>query len=478
MNRMSFTRAGVPAITAPARRTPFVGASLIGAALITASIATASTAFAHGSMAKPISRVYSGFLEDPQSPDSAAVAAAIAVGGTQPFYDWTEVVNFYPGTPQQQMNVPYASFIPDGEIASGGNPKYAGLDLVRDDWPTTPMESGPFEFVFYTPTPHDPSVFHAWITSSDWNPLQPLNWGQLESLPIGPVTKVGNEYRFNAIIPARSGKHCIYVIWQRLDPVGEGFYSLSDVDFGSAPVKECPADLNDDGTINGADLATVLGAWNTPGADLTEDGTTDGADLAVVLGAWGACGADCDGNGVSDAAEIAAGAPDCNVNGVPDSCEALADCDGDGIVDVCAILQELVEDCNQNLIPDSCEIAAGGDANGDGYLDACQIFGLTYSWSVSSQWSGGFVGALTIQNGSDQMIHGWTLKFTTPGYTIGNLWDGVLIGQANGVATVANETWNGHVHEGESVTIGFVGNGTPAPPTSVILNQSPVLPAP
>ncbi|MBX3356575.1 MAG: lytic polysaccharide monooxygenase [Phycisphaeraceae bacterium] len=467
---------GMPAPLA--HRTPPIGAK---GALAAASIALAlagTIAHGHGSMSKPISRVYSGFLENPQSPQSAAVQAAIALGGTQPFYDWNEVVNFHPGSPQQQMAIPYHLTIPNGELASGGNPKFKGLDLVRDDWPTTPMSAGPNELIFYATTPHDPSIFRAWITSADWNPLQPLNWNQMEELTLGPVMKLANEYRFNTIIPARTGKHCLYVIWQRLDPVGEGFYSISDVDFGSAPVKECPADLNNDGSINGADLAIVLGAWNTPSGDLNGDGVTDGADIAVVLGSWGACGADCDGNGIPDAVEIANGAPDCNMNGIPDWCETLADCDGDGIIDLCAILAGVVEDCNMNLIPDSCEIVEGGDANGDGYLDDCQLFGLTWTWSVSNNWGSGFVGHLTIHNGSESMIHGWTLKFDTPGYTIQSLWDGVLMSQSNGVVTVANETWNGHVHMGESVTIGFVGLGSPASPTSVILNQSPVLPGP
>ena len=47
-----------------------------------------------------------------------------------------------------------------------------------------------------------------------------------------------------------------------------------------------PADINCDGTVNGVDLAIVLGAWGTPGADLNGDGTTDGVDLAIILGAW------------------------------------------------------------------------------------------------------------------------------------------------------------------------------------------------
>ena len=62
---------------------------------------------------------------------------------------------------------------------------------------------------------------------------------------------------------------------------------------GSSPTP-CPADLNQDGFVDGADLAIMLGAWgpcsssNCP-ADLNHSGTVDGADLALMLGAWGAC---------------------------------------------------------------------------------------------------------------------------------------------------------------------------------------------
>ena len=54
----------------------------------------------------------------------------------------------------------------------------------------------------------------------------------------------------------------------------------------SAP---CPADLNLDGVVGGADLGFLLGAWNGPDGDLNGDGTTSGADLGALLGAWGAC---------------------------------------------------------------------------------------------------------------------------------------------------------------------------------------------
>lgn len=51
----------------------------------------------------------------------------------------------------------------------------------------------------------------------------------------------------------------------------------------------CPADLDASGVVDAADLAALLGAWNTAGGDLDGSGTTDAADLAALLGAWGAC---------------------------------------------------------------------------------------------------------------------------------------------------------------------------------------------
>ena len=51
----------------------------------------------------------------------------------------------------------------------------------------------------------------------------------------------------------------------------------------------CPADLNLDGQVNAADLATLLDAWGTAGADLNGDGSTNAADLATLLDAWGTC---------------------------------------------------------------------------------------------------------------------------------------------------------------------------------------------
>lgn len=49
-----------------------------------------------------------------------------------------------------------------------------------------------------------------------------------------------------------------------------------------------PADVNNDGLVNGTDLAIVLGAWATSNAtaDIDNDGTVNGIDLALVLASW------------------------------------------------------------------------------------------------------------------------------------------------------------------------------------------------
>jgi formylglycine-generating enzyme required for sulfatase activity len=56
---------------------------------------------------------------------------------------------------------------------------------------------------------------------------------------------------------------------------------------------DCTGDLDGSGTVDGADLAVLLGAWGPcPGcvADLNGSGAVDAADLAVLLGLWnGTC---------------------------------------------------------------------------------------------------------------------------------------------------------------------------------------------
>ncbi|MBL9148575.1 MAG: S8 family serine peptidase [Phycisphaerae bacterium] len=75
------------------------------------------------------------------------------------------------------------------------------------------------------------------------------------------------------------------------DPLFVRGYGLVQAD-ATATFGRVPADLSLDGTVGGADLGIILGAWGACGdcascfADLNGDCQVDGQDLAIVLGAW------------------------------------------------------------------------------------------------------------------------------------------------------------------------------------------------
>lgn len=70
--------------------------------------------------------------------------------------------------------------------------------------------------------------------------------------------------------------------WNDL-PVSSTRYALVEA--------SCLGDFNENGWVDGADLAVILGAWGvaTGAGDLNGDAIVDAADLALLLGAWGPC---------------------------------------------------------------------------------------------------------------------------------------------------------------------------------------------
>lgn len=60
----------------------------------------------------------------------------------------------------------------------------------------------------------------------------------------------------------------------------------------NALLSPCPADLDGNGAVDGADLGMLLGNWGGAGTgDLDGNGIVNGADLGALLGAFGPCGA-------------------------------------------------------------------------------------------------------------------------------------------------------------------------------------------
>jgi predicted carbohydrate-binding protein with CBM5 and CBM33 domain len=238
-------------------RRSFVKHILAGAAAaLVASLVAAPAALGHGSMADPPSRSYKIFLDNPQTPQGDAARAAIAVSGTQAFYDWHEISRNIPG-------FDYASVIPDGELAGAGREKYAGLNLARTDWYATPMVAGARVCRFAAATAHDPSYFRAFITRDGYDPRQPLKWSDLVAIEGGETAELrgscgrdsgdchcgsggaGLSYYMTLQIPERIGRHVLFVIWQRQDPAAEVFFSTSDLDFGGVDYGEGGGDSGD-----------------------------------------------------------------------------------------------------------------------------------------------------------------------------------------------------------------------------------------
>lgn len=94
------------------------------------------------------------------------------------------------------------------------------------------------------------------------------------------------------------------------------------------------------------------------------------------------------------------------------------------------------------------------------------------SYTVNSQWPGGFGASIVITNTGTTTINGWTLQFSfANGQSITQLWNGSYT-QSGGAVTVTNLSYNGTIAPGGTVNPGFNGswNGTNTNPTAFSLN--------
>ena len=105
------------------------------------------------------------------------------------------------------------------------------------------------------------------------------------TVSIAPGQSAGN---VSVVVPAQSinGSKQFSVLLSNVS----GATLARDAAVGT--ITACRADVSHDGNVDGADLATLLGAWGACDgceSDLNGDGAVNGADIAVVLGAWGQC---------------------------------------------------------------------------------------------------------------------------------------------------------------------------------------------
>ncbi len=177
-------------------------------------------ALAHGTMEDPIARAYQCYKENPAHPISAACTAAVAVNGTQPFYDWNGV-NSTTGIKS----------IADGKLCSANHVGFEGLDLPRTDWVAktiSPDQNGNYTFVYLGTAPHATAYFDYYISKDSYDPTQPLKWSDLEFFCRANAPLVNSRYTMTCPLPNKPGNRVIYNVWQRSDSP-EAFYACIDV---------------------------------------------------------------------------------------------------------------------------------------------------------------------------------------------------------------------------------------------------------
>ncbi|MEU7008288.1 lytic polysaccharide monooxygenase [Streptomyces sp. NPDC046332] len=212
---------------------------------------TPSVAGAHGAVFNPVSRVAACYAEGPESPDSQVCKDLVADSGTQPLYDWNEV-NIANANGQHQV------VIPDGKLCSANREKYRALDWARTDWPATAVGPGSFDFKVRVTAAHS-GTMTVYITKQGFDPTKPLKWSDLDATPVAtyatPRTSADGYYNFTGTLPARTGRHIVYKVWQRNDSP-EAFYSCSDVTYGTT-AKVAGSAPSEAKIAAGADRSTV-----------------------------------------------------------------------------------------------------------------------------------------------------------------------------------------------------------------------------
>jgi chitinase len=103
---------------------------------------------------------------------------------------------------------------------------------------------------------------------------------------------------------------------------------------------------------------------------------------------------------------------------------------------------------------------------------AAAAAGLSATFTKTSDWGTGFEASYKITNASSAATTSWTLTFNLPSTEqISSLWEGTFT-RSGTLVTVHNQSWNGAIAVGGSVTVGFdvAYTGSYVPPSGCLIN--------
>ena len=434
--------------------------------IIVAQWAFTAVAFSHGSLEWPKSRVKRVYEAMNQTPRPVWAAQAISLDGEQAYYTWNQLSRNFPaainGSPQA-----YFDNIPDGQLASAGNTpttatlpghpglSFSGLDTLSPswEWPATPVTAGVNQFTFHATAPHDPSFFKVWISKAGHDVRTPLRWQDLDYLGQPGHSRTGSSYFFNVTLPARTGRAVVYVAWQRVDPAGEVFFAMSDVDFGGgAGTNEQP--------VAGFTTPTVTVNESTGQAAVTVSlsaaapGTGVQVDYATTPGTAGAG----DFTTTAGTLTFAAGQLSKTIT-LPIANDTIQESPEVFVI-------TLSHPTGAVLGQSTAQVTINDDDAPPGAAGA-------YRFVVTQNWGSGWEGKLELVNTSGSAWSPWTLDFDAP-WTIGNAYNGELVSHIGNHYTYGPNAWNGTVAAGATLVFDWLvsnagGLGATAP-TNVRLN--------
>lgn len=200
----------------------------LSAVLGAATLLGAMEASAHGYVSSPKSRAF--LCTSAQGGGSSPACQAAAAAGNSSQYEPQSI-----GIGGANDN--HQSLIPDGKLCSANIGSMNGLNLARGDWGATTVSAGTRAFVWTNTAQHKTKYFRYYITKQGFNPATTaLKWSDLEQIhQSGPADREATSTHM-VNLPARTGRHIVYSIWQR-DPVTdapEAFYQCIDVVYGTS----------------------------------------------------------------------------------------------------------------------------------------------------------------------------------------------------------------------------------------------------
>ncbi|WP_405583589.1 lytic polysaccharide monooxygenase [Streptomyces sp. NBC_01190] len=361
------------------------------------------TAQAHGVAMMPGSRTYLCYEDALGSngalnPTNAACAAAIAQSGSTSLYNWFAVLDSNAGGRGQ-------GYVPDGTICSAGNKSpydFSGYNLARDDWPRTHLTSGSTMQLQYSNWAAHPGTFRVYLTKQGWSPTTPLAWADLEQ--IGSATNppaVGS--------PGTTGGH---YYWDQALPSNRSGNAMMFIQWVRSDSNEnffsC-SDITFDG--GHGEVTGIHNSGSTTGGTTTSGSTTGGTTTSGSTTGGTTTGGTTTGGtttgGTTTGGTTTGGTTDGGTTGGTDTGSCMA------------------------------------------------------MYAITSAWSGGFQGEVTVMNHGTSPSSHWKTTWTLgTGTQINSVWNGAQ-SISGGVITVTNAAYNGTIPPGgASTTFGFTANST------------------